>query len=175
MTEHLDPPPFHKGATPPGVVLPSLPYPGGRDLATVLVVDDNPASIELARIMLMQKAHLQCNLECAAGGDEALAIMRALANSGAQVDLVLLDINMPRLDGFEVLAQLASDAGIPKAAVVMCTTSSERNDIERAFALGASGYVEKPPRLEKLRPLLVAAEGLALEENDLGAFLLRAA
>lgn len=175
MMQHLDPPPHNGASAPHGAVLSSEPHPGGRHLARVLVVDDNVASIELARIMLVQRAHLRCIFVGAASGHEALEVMRTLAETGAQVDLVLLDINMPRLDGFEVLAQIASDANIPTPVVVMCSTSSARNDINRAHELGAAGYVEKPPRLEKLRPLLAGLDGLSLEESDIGAFLLRAA
>lgn len=150
-------------------------HPGGRDLASVLVVDDNNAAIELARIMLEKRSKLRCNMHYASGAEEALAFMRAAAETGAPVDLLLLDINMPRTDGFEVLAALAADPAIPALAIVMCSTSSFDRDIERAFALGACGYLEKPPQLENLRPVLASLTQLAVEEGDAGVFLLRAA
>jgi CheY-like chemotaxis protein len=173
MTQHMEVTSPHD-ATPP-CVLASSSHPGGRMLATVLVVDDNEASIELARIMLVRRSQLKCILLYAGSGDEALATMRTMAAQGAQVDLVLLDINMPRLDGFEVLRELSADVSIPMPAVIMCSTSSSSKDLERAYALGASGYVEKPPQLENLRRVLDGAEGLTLEESAAGAFLLRAA
>ena len=173
MTQEMNRP-IPQAHVPPHTILASSPHPGGRDLATILVVDDNRASLELARIMLLQRAGLRCHLKSAASGDEAIAIIRAQAQCGAQVDLMLLDVNMPRLDGFEVLQHL-SRVDIPKPAVVMCSTSTSDQDVERAYALGASGYVEKPPRLEALRRVLAGAEGVTLAEDEAGPLLLRAA
>lgn len=151
----------------------SSPPRGGCRLATVLVVDDNPASRELARIMLVERARLQCQLECVQGGREALTRVAAIGRYDAEVDLVLLDINMPGLDGFEVLNALMRAA--EKPIVVMCSTSLDQSDMQRAFAQGAAGYLEKPPRLENLRPLIAATRRLALQESDAGAILVRAA
>lgn len=144
-------------------------------LATVLVVDDNQAAIELARIMLVQQAHLRCNILSAQSGDEALSVMHQQAAQGDKVDIVLLDINMPRMDGFEVLERVAADHDLPRPAVVMCTTSCYDKDIERAHALGAAGYLEKPPCLETLKPLIGEMDGLCLQEDTSGATLLRVA
>ncbi|MES1199901.1 MAG: response regulator [Pseudomonadota bacterium] len=148
---------------------------GSALLATVLVVDDNEAAIELARIMLVQHSKLKCNLQSACSGEEALEFLRAAAQSGRRVDLMLLDINMPRINGFQVLSELSPEPSEARPTVVMCSTSHYDQDIERAYALGASGYIEKPPRLEKLRPLLQKVSTLKFEESPTGVALLRAA
>jgi CheY-like chemotaxis protein len=144
-------------------------------LATILVVDDNDAAIELAHIMLVQNSDLRCNMLCASSGEEALSLLHDLAAKGESIDVMLLDVNMPRMDGFQVLERVASDMGLPKPAILMCSTSSYERDVQRARALGASGYVEKPPHLAKLRPVLDDLPGVRLEEDERGAALLRVA
>src|SRR5215813_7305413 len=108
-------------------------------LATLLLVDDNEAALELARIMLVQRAKLRCNIQIARDGEEALQILRASAGRAASIDLVLLDINMPRVDGFEVIRELNADPALPKPAIVLCSSIVCRDDQERASALGAAG------------------------------------
>ena len=140
-------------------------------LATVLVVDDNDAALELARIMLAEHSKLRCHILSAGSGEEALAMLQ----EGLSVDLLLLDINMPRLDGFDVLIELSNNAALAKPIVVMCSSICTGQDIARANALGAAGFVEKPPRLETLKPLLCKTPHLRVEEDVDGARLLRAA
>jgi signal transduction histidine kinase len=148
--------------------------PGEADsLATILVVDDNDAAIELARIMLVQQSNLQCHILCANSGEQALGMLRDVAATSRNVDIMLLDINMPRMDGFKLLQLVRADATLPKPAIIMCSTSCYDKDVERAQALGASGYMEKPPQLASLRPLLTKVPGVRLNENGSSAALLR--
>ena len=112
---------------------------------------------------------------CASSGEEALEIVRTAALNNRRIDLMLLDINMPRIDGFEVLQQLLDDSIAQKPSVVMCSTSKYDKDIERAAALGAAGYVEKPPQIEKLRALINSGSRLRLSEDETGCSLLRVA
>jgi CheY-like chemotaxis protein len=143
------------------------------DLATILVVDDNEAAIELARIMLVEQSKLECRLMSARSGGEALELLQRSAQNGAPVDLMLLDINMPRMDGFEVLRELAAIANLAAPPVVMCSTSSYDKDKERAKSLGAYGYLEKPPQLHQLKPIFDALPGLRMETRERGRALLR--
>ncbi|MES1199908.1 MAG: response regulator [Pseudomonadota bacterium] len=152
------------------------PLPMSRsNLATILLVDDNQAAIELARITLVEQSKLQCRILSATSGQDALALLQERHDGHADVDLILLDINMPRMDGFEVLAELAKSALPLNPPVIMCSTSSYDKDKERAEALGAVGYVEKPPQLRHLQPILNSILGLRLEPQSNGKALLRVA
>ena len=73
-------------------------------------------------------------------GQEALARLH-----DTDIDLVLLDINMPRMDGFELLERMRAEKLLDRVAVVMCSTSTYEEDISRAKNLGACGYLTKPP------------------------------
>ena len=107
---------------------------------TVLLVDDNPDHQFLTRRALrpLEKEGVLA-VEVATDGEQALE--RALA---APPDLVLLDIKMPRRDGFDVLAHLRDDPRTARLRVVMFTSSENAADIRRAQGLGADGYVTKP-------------------------------
>lgn len=147
----------------------------GRRLATILVVDDNEASIELARIMLVEQSKLRCRILSATSGQEAIAMIRDTAVGPSPIDLVLLDINMPLMDGFGVLSELSKLSSPAPPPVVMCSTSSYDKDKERAYALGACGYLEKPPQLRHLEPILQRISGLRMETRADGRALLRVA
>jgi CheY-like chemotaxis protein len=144
-------------------------------LARVLLVDDNEAAIELTRIVLIEGSKLRCQFVSANGGEEALALLTDAAQNNQSFDLVLLDINMPRMDGFEVLQRIRQNTATSKVAVVMCTTSSYDKDMERARTLGASGFVNKPATLKNLGPLFSDIETLRIQEVDGGRVLLRVA
>jgi signal transduction histidine kinase len=77
-----------------------------KPLANLLLVEDNKADLELARIMLMEDAKLQCNLLVATDGYEALDILHGKKHQTEPIDLILLDINMPKMDGFELLEKM---------------------------------------------------------------------
>jgi CheY-like chemotaxis protein len=143
-------------------------------LANVLIVDDSEADLELTRIMLVEEGHMRCNLHVARGAKEALSLIGdKLADAG--LDLILLDINMPGIDGFELLKKLREQEALKNLPVVMCTTSGYDKDMDQAKALGATGYVTKPADLTKLRPTLAALANLRLAQEQSGYALLRAA
>jgi CheY-like chemotaxis protein len=137
-------------------------------LANVLLVEDNAADVELTRIMLLSQDKLKCNLMIARSGKEALEKLKSQA-ANESIDLVLLDINMPGMDGFEVLENMHN---LPQVPVVMCSTSTYDRDVTRAYDLGASGYMNKPPELARLRPVLSRIPTLELKAED-GGFSLR--
>jgi signal transduction histidine kinase len=145
------------------------------DLARVLVVDDNEAAIELTRIMLMESAKLRCELLSAMCGEDALALMADAVQKGAHVDLVLLDINMPRMDGFQVLQQIREGQHTSDVPVIMCTTSTYDKDLQRAQELGATGYVNKPATLQNLRPVIERIERVRVTQSDGTCALVRVA
>ena len=144
-------------------------------LANVLLVDDNEADLKLAQILLGQKAGLRCNFLEAHDAYETMTILRAEAQGKPPVDLVLLDINMPGMDGLELLGRMRADDVLRHVPVVMCTTSISDKDMARAKSLGAVGYLIKPPQMAKLKPMLENLSSLRLREKDNGYILSRAA
>ena len=105
----------------------------------ILVVDDTPANVELLVRMLASRGYVS---EAAGSGAEALAAVRNEAP-----DLILLDINMPGMDGFEVCRQLKSDPALRDIPVLFISAQHESSDKVRAFQLGAVDYVTKPFQL----------------------------
>jgi len=104
--------------------------------ARLLVVDDNPANCELLVRRLQRQGH---SVEAVEGGREALARLRA-----AEFDLVLLDITMPGMDGYQVLAELKADAALSHIPVVMVSALDEIDSVVRCLGLGADDYLPKP-------------------------------
>ncbi len=105
-------------------------------MPTVLVVDDEPTILELVRFTLEDE---QVTVLEAADGIEA--IERAHA---ARPQLILLDVQMPRLDGFEVCRRLREDATLAGVRIVMLTAAGQEADRARGLAAGADDYLTKP-------------------------------
>lgn len=166
-------------AAEPGHVRFELPVAaaekGNGTLANLLLVDDNEADIELARIMLLEELQLRCNLLTARDAYVAMEILRNNAGESSMVDLLLLDINMPGMDGFELLEEIRANDALGKVPVLICSTSGYDKDMERAKALGAIGYLAKPASLEKLKPFIARIDCIRLMEREGSHLLLRAA
>jgi CheY-like chemotaxis protein len=141
-----------------------------RQFATLLLVDDDDMAIELAQIQLIDANRLQCVVLVAHDGQEALARFH-----DTDIDLVLLDINMPRMDGFELLERMRAEKLLDRVAVVMCSTSTYEEDISRAKDLGARGYLTKPPDFRRLKSILETSTTLEIVEENNSLLLLRAA
>ncbi len=102
----------------------------------ILIADDNPTNVELMEAYL---AELDCELEVAVDGRDTLAKVEQF-----QPDLVLLDIMMPKLSGFEVCQQLKQDPKTRNIMILMVTALNELGDIERAVAAGTDDFLSKP-------------------------------
>lgn len=150
-------------------------YSRPETIANVLLVDDRKADVELARVYLQVRDRLQFNLLVAHGAREALEMLRAAHASGQVVDLLLVDINMPGMDGFELLEAVRRDPALYSIAVVMCTGSTYDQDMARARELGAAGYMVKPASVVQLRTMLADIPDLWLADDETGLRLLRAA
>jgi CheY-like chemotaxis protein len=120
------------------VAEPSL-IPSGRPLR-VLIVDDTAADIELSLAAFGPHESIVLVDTCASGG-RALAFLRD--PEIAVPDVVLLDLNMPGLSGFDVLAQMKSDPALSVIPVVVLTSSGQERDIQEAYSLHASSYLIK--------------------------------
>lgn len=112
----------------------------------ILLVDDNDDDVEAA-LRAFKRTNLRNPIVRAATGAEALALLRERKVSPG---LILLDLNMPGLDGRRVLSLIKGDAELRKIPVVILTTSSDERDVEECYQLGANTYVQKPVDLDGL-------------------------
>jgi two-component system response regulator len=112
----------------------------------VLLVDDSPDDVDLC-VRALKKAGLVNDVVIARDGVEALqqlGIDGASAAAPALPAVVLLDIHMPRMDGFETLTRIRAHERTKTLPVVVLTSSREGPDVARAYALGANSFVQKP-------------------------------
>ena len=116
--------------------IPEVPVEVDPSQCTVLVVDDNEQNLELLQAYLED---LGCTTIAATDGVQAMA---AVAEKG--IDLILLDIMMPKMSGFEVCRRLKDDEATADIPVVMVTALNELGDIERAVAAGTDDFLSKP-------------------------------
>jgi two-component system response regulator len=118
------------------------------NLPTILLVEDSVDDYEAA-IRSFKTAHLDNPVHWCKTGQDALDYLKregtyAHAPSAAKPALVLLDLNMPGIDGRKVLAIVKQDPALKKTPVVILTTSSDERDVTHCYELGASTYIQKP-------------------------------
>lgn len=118
----------------------------------ILVVDDNEDDVILLEESLRDQPLVQL-LRVARDGEEALAYLRGEGEfvGAPRPGLVLLDINMPRKNGFEVLTEMKEDPALRAIPVVMLTTSRRDADILEAYSGGACSFVSKPVNFDRLK------------------------
>ena len=111
----------------------------------ILLVEDNPSDVLLTQIA-MKECKIANRLHVASDGEDALAFLRGQGRYAGQSrpDLVLLDLNLPRMDGRELLAVIKADPALKTIPVVVLTTSDVELDVVRSYELHANAYVTKP-------------------------------
>jgi two-component system, chemotaxis family, response regulator Rcp1 len=116
----------------------------------ILLVEDNPGDARLT-LEAFKGAKVQNHLTVVNDGVEALAYLRQQGRYADSVapDLILLDLNLPKKDGREVLAEIKCDEHLRQIPVVILTTSASRDDIARAYSAHANCYITKPVDLEE--------------------------
>jgi chemotaxis family two-component system response regulator Rcp1 len=119
----------------------------------ILLVEDNAADVAFTR-QVLRRSSLKGNLTVARDGEEALAV---LAGPG-RPDLVLLDLNMPRMDGLEVLEAVKGNPDLRAIPVIVLTSSIADEDVERAYASHVNAYIRKPVGLEDLSRIIDAID-----------------
>ncbi|WGV27344.1 response regulator [Halotia branconii CENA392] len=125
----------------------------------VLLVEDNPGDAQLTRIAL-EDSKISVNLNVVEDGVEAMAFLRK-QEKYAKVphpDIVLLDLNLPRKDGREVLAEIKTDATLKRIPVVVLTTSQAEEDILKAYNLSANCYITKPVDFDQFVKIVQSIE-----------------
>jgi CheY-like chemotaxis protein len=114
----------------------------------VLLVEDDPGDVMMTQEALSEltRPQLSSRLTVVSDGDEALSYLRREGQytEAVRPDLILLDLNLPRRDGREVLAEIKTDDSLRRIPVVVLTTSQADEDISRSYQLHANAYVTKP-------------------------------
>jgi len=116
----------------------------------ILLVEDNPGDVRLT-LEAMKENKVYINMHVVEDGERAMAFLRQQGQYAdvPRPDLILLDLNLPKKDGRQVLAEIKSDPGLKRIPVVILTTSAAEEDIFRTYDLHANCYVTKPVDLDQ--------------------------
>ena len=112
----------------------------------LVLAEDNPGDVFLIRRAL-DSQRLSYDLLVAKDGEEAMNYVAAAAAGTRAIDLVMLDLNLPRHDGYEVLQEIRNHSNLAKVPVILLTSSDSPQDRERCLAIGANRYFRKPSSL----------------------------
>jgi two-component system, chemotaxis family, response regulator Rcp1 len=125
----------------------------------ILLVEDNPGDVELT-LKALQEGKLGSDIAVATDGDEAMAYLRREGRhaKATRPDLVLLDLNLPKMDGREVLLAIKADERLREIPVVVLTSSEAERDIVESYRLQANCYVTKPVDLEQFLTVVKTVE-----------------
>lgn len=125
----------------------------------ILLVEDNPGDVRLTTEVL-KDAKLCNNIHVVVDGVEAVDFLRRKGKypTAVRPDLILLDLNLPRKDGREVLEEIKGDENLKHIPVVVLTTSNAEQDILKSYALHANCYITKPVDLEQFAKVVSSIE-----------------
>ena len=135
----------------------------------IIMVDDDEDDIFIMRKELRKAGFGDESFQAVNGGPELLSLLRegeGTFDPATAPDLILLDINMPRMDGFEVLAQLKNDELARNIPVIMFSTSSQSADVKKSFHLGAEDYIVKPRELNEFQETINRIVQFLLKRGD---------
>ena len=129
----------------------------------ILLVEDNPGDVRLTQEAL-KEAKVRNNLHVVEDGVEALAFLRQEGQyaDAPRPDLILLDLNLPKKDGREVLADIKADDELKRIPVVILTVSKAEEDILKTYNLHANCYITKPVNLDQFLAVVKSIEGFWL-------------
>ena len=139
-------------------------------LANILLVEDNPDDFE-ATSRSLKKNHFVSPVHWCKSGEDALDYLRhngkyTADKSTSRPDLILLDLNMPGIDGRKVLETIKGDNQLKSIPVIVLTTSSDSKDVDQCYALGVNTYIQKPVSFEGLTQAIASMKdywfGIAL-------------
>jgi CheY-like chemotaxis protein len=114
----------------------------------ILLVEDNPADVRLT-VEALKEAQTPSNLHVVDDGVEAMTFLRSPSPQSPRPDLILLDLNLPRMDGREVLNEIKRDESLRHIPVVILTTSQAEQDVLKSYQLAANAFVTKPVDLDQ--------------------------
>jgi chemotaxis family two-component system response regulator Rcp1 len=137
-------------------------------LSRLLLVEDSPGDVRLTQ-EAFRDANAAVVLHVVADGEEAMAFLRQQGRhiDAPRPDLILLDLNLPKLDGHEVLTLIKEDATLKSIPTVMLTTSAAESDIAESYKLHANSYFTKPVGFEEFDGLVKCINEFWLEKAKL--------
>jgi two-component system, chemotaxis family, response regulator Rcp1 len=129
----------------------------------ILLVEDNPGDVRLTEEAL-KDGKVRNTLNVVPDGVEAMAFLRRVGKyaEAPRPDLILLDLNLPKMDGREVLAQIKADDRLKMIPVVVLTTSRAERDVVQSYGLHANSYITKPVNLDQFIAVVRAIEAFWL-------------
>jgi two-component system, chemotaxis family, response regulator Rcp1 len=132
--------------------------------ANVLLVEDNDDDVELT-LEALKDSRLKVEIDVVQDGLSALAFLRREGkySEKPRPDLILLDLNLPLMDGREVLKEIREDQDLTDIPVVVLTTSEDEGDIHRAYTLHANCYIAKPVDFDHFTEIIRQIEGFWLQ------------
>jgi CheY-like chemotaxis protein len=130
----------------------------------ILLVEDNPADVRLTQ-EVFKEGKVKNQISVVWNGEEALAFLRREGRYAGvnRPDIIVLDLNLPRKDGREVLASIKSDPDLKRIPVVILTTSQAENDLLQSYNLYANCYIVKPVNLDHFVEVVKRIEGFWLQ------------
>jgi CheY-like chemotaxis protein len=124
----------------------------------ILVVDDEPPLLRLLAFLLTRQGYIVLT---ATNGEEALAILRR-----ERPDLLVLDVMMPRLDGYAVATMVRTEPGFATVPIIMLTARAQQEDEERGLAVGVNAYMTKPFEPERLSEMIAGYLGAIASKSS---------
>jgi CheY-like chemotaxis protein len=133
----------------------------------ILLVEDNRADIKLIE-ECFKELTIKCNISVATDGEQAVNILKKTGGhaDGLRPDVVLLDLKIPKKDGFEVLKEIKNDENLAGIPVIILSSSSLKNDIDKAYALKANFYITKEMDIENYIQIAKYIEDYWLSKSD---------
>jgi CheY-like chemotaxis protein len=130
------------------------------NMIELLLVEDDPGDVELTREGL-QSAKIMVNMKVVEDGASAMQYLKRQEpySNAVKPDIILLDLNLPKKDGREVLQEIKADEKLKSIPVVVLTTSEADTDIARCYSLGANCYITKPVGFEGFIKMVNALDG----------------
>lgn len=130
-----------------------------HDAVRILLVDDDPGDVELT-MEVLKESKLKLTIDTVSDGEQALKYLRGEGRYAGKPrpDLLLLDLNMPKVDGREVLRQVKGDPDLKTIPVVVLTTSDADQDVLHTYDLGANCFVTKPVGLDQFAKVVKSIE-----------------
>jgi len=124
----------------------------------ILLVEDNPADVRLT-IKAFQMGRLRNKLHSVEDGEQALAFLRheGIYSDVTRPDIIILDLNMPNMDGHELLTEIKTDLDLLTIPVIVLTTSEADKDILQSYRLHANCYITKPITMERFLSVISSA------------------
>ncbi len=115
------------------------------DPAVILIIEDNPGDVELIR-QAFKNFKILNSLENVSDGEKAMQFLKKEGSykNAPRPDMILLDLNLPRKDGREVLSDIKNDPGLKSIPIIVLTSSSAEEDVVKAYDLHANCYIKKP-------------------------------